>query len=210
MDHGLRRLTVDRKQLTGTDLESCRLAAVGAAAAGPSPCPLSTVNCSLSRDALSGHALDPRAQRAQPLVDPLVAAVDLADVADLRLPVRAQRRDEHRHSGADVGALHALAVKTARAADHRAMRIAEDHPSAHGDELVDEEQAVLEHLLEDQDHPVRLRGERERDAREVGWERGPWALPDLRDGPTPVAAHAQLLAGGHHHVVAVEPDLAAA
>src|SRR5947208_15910768 len=89
----------------------------------------------LRRDALSRHALDPRAQRAQPLVDPLVAAVDLADVADLRLALRAERRDEHGHAGADVGALHALAVKPARAADDRTVRIAQGDPSAHGDDL---------------------------------------------------------------------------
>ena len=94
-----------------------------------------------TRHALGGHALDARAERPQPLVDPLVAAVDLADVADLGRALGAQRRDEHRHAGPDVRALHALAVKPARAAYDRAMRVADDHPSAHGDELVHEERA---------------------------------------------------------------------
>src|SRR3954454_22513745 len=69
-----------------------------------------------NRDWLGGHALDARAQLAQALVDPLIAAVDLADVADLAGALGAQRGDEHGHAGADVGALHALAVKPARAA----------------------------------------------------------------------------------------------
>src|SRR2546430_1290975 len=103
----------------------------------------------LYRDRLGRHALDLRAERLKALVDALIAAVDLADAADLRLPARAEGGDEHRHAGADVGALHALAVKPARAADDRAMRIAQQNPSAHRDELVDEEQSVLEHLLED-------------------------------------------------------------
>ena len=66
-------------------------------------------------------------------------------------PSARERGDEHRHAGADVGALDALAVKPARTADDRPVGIAERDPSAHRDELVDEEQAVLEHLLEDQD-----------------------------------------------------------
>src|SRR5919109_3535722 len=77
----------------------------------------------LGKHALAGDPLDPRAERPQPIVDPLVAAVDLADVADLRPSLGAQRRDEHGHARPDVGALHALAVKPARAADDRAMRV---------------------------------------------------------------------------------------
>ena len=65
---------------------------------------------------------------AQPLVDPLVAAVDLADVADLRARPRRTGRDEHRHAGPDVRALHALAMKPARAADDRPVRVAERSP----------------------------------------------------------------------------------
>ena len=42
---------------------------------------------------------------AQALVDALVAAVDLADVADLADALGAPGGDEHRHAGADVGAL---------------------------------------------------------------------------------------------------------
>ncbi len=37
----------------------------------------------LCRDGLCGHTLDLRTEVAQALVDPLIAAVDLADVADL-------------------------------------------------------------------------------------------------------------------------------
>src|ERR671916_1171044 len=85
-----------------------------------------------TRLTLRDLALDARPERAQALVDPLVPAVDLADVVDLRLALRAQRRDQHRHAGTDVGALHALAVKPARTAHDRTMRIAEQDPSAHG------------------------------------------------------------------------------
>ena len=66
-------------------------------------------------DRLGRDALDARAEVAQALVDALVAAVDLADVADLRAPVGAQRGDQHRHAGADVGRLDALAAQPRRA-----------------------------------------------------------------------------------------------
>src|SRR5262245_36367999 len=62
-------------------------------------------------------ALNPGSERAQPFVDPLVATVDLADVADRRRALGAQAGDQHRHARADVGALHALAVELRGAGD---------------------------------------------------------------------------------------------
>src|ERR1700679_4282130 len=72
---------------------------------------------------LDGDALDVRPQLAQALVDPLVAAVDLADVADFAAALRAQRRQQHRHPRADVRRLDALAAQASRTGDDRAVRI---------------------------------------------------------------------------------------
>src|SRR5215510_9913417 len=47
-------------------------------------------------------AADTRAEASETLVDALVAAVDLLDVADNRAAVRRQRRGDQRHPGADV------------------------------------------------------------------------------------------------------------
>ena len=121
----------------------------------------------------------------------------------------AQRRDEQRHAGADVGALHALAVKPARAAHDRAVRVADDHPSAHRDQLVDEEQPVLEHLLVDQDQALGLGGHGQGDAGEVGGEGRPGSVLDLGDGVALVALDPQRLSGRHDHVGAVAVDPAA-
>src|SRR4051812_45863025 len=60
---------------------------------------------------LGGDALDARPEVAQPLVDALVAAVDLADVADLAAALRAQGGDEHRHARADVRRLQPLTAQ---------------------------------------------------------------------------------------------------
>src|SRR4029077_20505232 len=75
-------------------------------------------------DGLGGHTLDAGTQLAQPLVDALIAAIDLADVANLAASLRAQGCEQHRHAGADVGRLHALATQPPRAGDDRAVRIA--------------------------------------------------------------------------------------
>ncbi len=83
--------------------------------------------------------------------------------------------------GSDVGALDPFAVKPARTADDRPMGIAQRYPSAHRDELVDEEEAVLEHLLEDQDLALSLGGEGQRDRGEVGRKGRPGAVLDLWD-----------------------------
>jgi hypothetical protein len=63
------------------------------------------------------------------------------------------------------------------------VRVAEDDPRAHPDELVDEEQAVLEHFLEDEHGASRLGRHRKGDRRQVrreGWPRPVFDLRDLR------------------------------
>ena len=148
----------------------------------------------------SCDALDAGAERAQALVDPLVAAVDLADVADRRR--RPRRRGSRSASpcrrgcpGSPCAGRRASPgpVTTARCGSQRMIRA----PML--DELVDEEQPVLEHLLEDQDRAPRLRRDGERDRGEVGREGGPRAVLDLRDLVADVVLDHELLAGGHAH-----------
>ena len=80
------------------------------------------------------------------------------------------------------GLSSALAVELGRPAHDRSVRVAEHDARAHRDELVDEEQPVLEHLLEDHDRAVGLGRDGRGDAGEVGRERRPGAVVDLRDG----------------------------
>ncbi len=150
------------------------------------------------------HALDARAELAQALVDALVPAVDLADVADLAATLGAQRREQHRHPGADVRRLDALAAQSARAGDDRAVRVAHDDVGAHQDQLVGEDQAVLEHPLVHEDRALGLRGERDRDRGQIGRERRPGTVLDLALVLPHVGLHDELLPAGHEHVVAVE------
>ena len=74
------------------------------------------------------------------------------------------------------------------------------------DELVDEEQPVLEHLLEDEDRPLRLRRDRERDRRQVGGKRRPRAVLDLRDLAAEVVLRSELLTGRNVHARPVDLD----
>src|SRR5277367_6180123 len=106
---------------------------------------------------LRGHALDACAEIAQALVDALVATVDLADVANLAAPFGAQRCQQHRHAGADVRRLDALAAQAPGACDDRAVRVAHDDVGAHQDQLVREDQTVLEHPLVYEDRALSLR-----------------------------------------------------
>src|SRR5207247_723190 len=92
-------------------------------------CPSCCSSASLT--ALPLDALDVRAERAQALVDALVAAVDLADVPDRRGSLGAEAGDQHRHARADVGARQPLTVEPGRAADHGPVRVAEDDPRTH-------------------------------------------------------------------------------
>ena len=83
--------------------------------------------------ARSGRApFDVRAEGQQLVLQPLVAAVDLADVADLAGSFGCQRRDHQRHAGADVRADHGVAAQRRRADYHRAVRVAQDDLCAEG------------------------------------------------------------------------------
>src|SRR5437764_9684623 len=99
---------------------------------------------------------DPRPDGVQSLLDPLVSPIDLMNVVDDALPLRAERGEQQRHAGADVGAGDLRAVEAIAADDDGAVRIAQDDARPHGDELVGEEEARLEHLPEDHGRPLGL------------------------------------------------------
>ncbi len=91
--------------------------------------------------------------------------------------------------------------------DDRAVGVAEGDPRSHRDQLVGEEQAVLEHLLEDQDRALRLGGERQRDRGQVGRERRPGSVVDLRDRVAEIVADRQPLVGRDEQVAALDEAL---
>ena len=86
------------------------------------------------------------------------------------------------------------------------MRVTENDPRAHRDELVDEEQPVLEHFLEDQHGSLRLRRDGESDRRQVGWERRPRPVLDLGDLTAEIVLDDEFLARRHAQSRPVELD----
>src|SRR5215217_2768340 len=144
----------------------------------------------------SAGAIDVGPEAAQPLVDALVAPVDLADVADDRFAVGGQGGQQQGHAGADVGGLQALAVQLGGAVDDHPVGVADDDPGPHADQLVHEHQPVLEHLLEDQHRAPGLGGDRDRDRGQVGRERRPGAVVDGGDGLAEVVLDLQGLVAG--------------
>src|SRR5713101_1523103 len=161
------------------------------------------------RDVTSGitasiDPLDLGSHRPQPLIDPLVAPLDLADVVDHGMALGSQRREQHRHSSPDVRAVHHAAVQRRGPGDHRPVGIAQHNACAHADQLVHEEESRLEQLLEDQQDPFALRRDHDRDGHQVGGEGGPRAVLQLRDVPAHVGTDPTLLAGIHDQLGAVE------
>ena len=89
--------------------------------------------------------LDVRAERVQPFVDALIAALDLGDVVDGALPFRAECREQHRHARANVRRLEDGRAK-ARWAATSARCGSQDDARSHPHEL-STRHAGLEHLL---------------------------------------------------------------
>src|SRR4051812_43964136 len=99
---------------------------------------------------LSIHPFDLGTEGAQPLIDALVAPLDLPDVVDRAGTVGREGGEEHGHAGPDVGRLDGAALERTGAGDDGPVRIAEHDAGAHADQLVHEEKPRLEHLLEHQ------------------------------------------------------------
>src|SRR5262252_5627568 len=151
------------------------------------------------------EALDFRAQRAEPLIDALVAALDLSYVVDHRIPLGRQGGEQNGHAGADVGALDLPSPQLRRARDHGAMWIAEHDARSHADQLVHEKEARLEHLLEHKQRPFALRRHHDRDRHQVGGERRPGSVLELRDVAPEIGADAALLVLRDDQRIAVDP-----
>src|SRR6267154_352364 len=75
---------------------------------------------------------DRGSQRVEAFVDTLVTALDLSDVVDEARPVGAERREEKRHSSANVRRFQERPSQSRRAGNQRAVRIAEHDSRAHG------------------------------------------------------------------------------
>src|SRR4051812_22024990 len=67
-------------------------------------------------------ALHIRPEGAQPLVDSLVATLDLSDIVDRARSVGAERREQHRHAGANIRRVDRTAAELRRTGNERAMR----------------------------------------------------------------------------------------
>ena len=98
-------------------------------------------------------------------------------------------------------------METARSDHQRTVRIAEHDPGAHRDQAVHEEQAALEELLVDQHRPVALRGQHERQRREVRREARPRRVVDLRDRAVHIRDDGALLPRGHAERGALDQGL---
>src|ERR1044071_7431044 len=127
------------------------------------------------------HPLDGRAQRLEPLVDVLVPPVDLPDVLNGALPLRREGGEENGHPGPDVRRFDPPAPEPGRPRDDGAVGIAEHDMGSHPDQLVHEEEARLEHLLEDQQQPLALARRHDGDGHHVRGERGPGTVLELGD-----------------------------
>ena len=118
------------------------------------------------------------AQAAEPLVDLLVAAVDLLDIVDGASAFGGKGGDEERHARPDIRRADGRAIERRGAGDNGAVRIAQHDRRAHGDEFVNKKEPRFEHFLMDEAGTFRLGCDDEQNGEEVGWEAGPGAVFD--------------------------------
>ena len=151
------------------------------------------------------YAGDVRTQGAEPALDVLVTAVDLLDVVDAAGADGAEGGDEQRDAGPDVGRGHRAAPEVTGvvvADDHGAVRVAENDLRAHIDQVVHEEQTAFKHLLVNQHGALRLGGDHEHHADQVGGQAGPGGVGDRHNGAVQIGVDAILLLGRDKDVVA--------
>src|SRR5688572_10989436 len=148
-------------------------------------------------------ARDLRAKGAKSLVDALVSSLDLTNVVDRAGATRAECSEQHGHPGADIRRFHGGPTQRRGPGHQRAVRVAEHDARAHPDELVDEEHPRLEHLLVHQDEALALRGGDDRDRHDVGRERRPRLVLELRHVPAEVASDFLVLIFRDDEILAV-------
>src|SRR5262249_21671289 len=95
----------------------------------------------------------------------------------------AERSDQQRHAGANVGAGEAvrLAIELAWPDHDSAMGIAEHDPCAHTDQPIHEEQPALEHILVDARRATRLGGHNQGYGDQISIEAWPGHRLDFGD-----------------------------
>ena len=86
---------------------------------------------------------------------------------------------------------------------HGAVGVAKDNLCTHVDELVDEEQAALKHLLVDEHAALGLSGNHEQHRDEVGGETGPGGIGDGHDGTVDEGVYFITVVAGDEDVVAL-------
>ena len=133
------------------------------------------------------------AERAQLFIHPLVSPIDLFTISDESASFCAERGENQRHAGADVGAADLLADELGRAGHDNAMGIADDDLRAHGRQLVDEIETAFKHLFVNQDRTLRLGGDDNGNAHHIGRKGGPGGIIDLGNRAAEVGADAQRL-----------------
>ena len=86
---------------------------------------------------------------------------------------------------------------------HSSMRVAEDNLGAHVDELIDEEQTALEHLLMEQYGAARLGGYHDEHAEQVGCQSGPRCIGQRHDGTVDKRVDYIMLLSGNIQVLTI-------
>ena len=84
------------------------------------------------------------------------------------------------------------------------MRITQDNPGPHRNQLVDEEQAAFEHLLEHQNNALALCRRHDGNRHRIGRERRPGLILDLGNVTAEVLLNPARLSGPDHEIVALD------
>ena len=130
---------------------------------------------------LSGNSCT---ESIETLVDVLVTAVDLVDVADDAGSLCRHCCDKKSNTGTDIRRSHIAgtqAVIVVVTDDHGSMRVTKDDLSSHIDEFVHKEQTALEHLLMDQNATLALDCNHEKYAEEVRGKTWPRSIRKCHD-----------------------------
>ena len=144
------------------------------------------------------------------MLDILVAAVNLCNVRNTTGALCTQRCDEQGDTRTDIRTRHAAGTKGNLAVvtdDHSPMGIAKDNLCTHIDELVNEEQTALKHLLMEEHTTFRLRCHHQQDGDEVWRQSWPRGIGERHDGAVDKRLDDVVRLLGNPQVVALNLDL---
>ena len=128
-------------------------------------------------------SFDPGAEGFESFLDAAKAPVDLRDIANLGFPISTQSGNQQGHARSNIGTGEFCSPEFIRSQNYRPVGIAENDPSTHLQESVDEKESRFKEFFMNQYRTSALGGGHQGHGGHVGRKARPGSIGNMRNRP---------------------------